>query len=299
MAVYKQSYKRFEGTLTGQRWRFTILMRYAFQTVFESRLLGSFFSLCLAPHFVALGLIYLRNNPGALGALNLPFLRFLEIDGAFFLTIYEIETYLSFLLVTFIGPSLIAPDLANNALPLYLSRPFSKQEYIIGKLSVLIVLTSLITWIPGLLVLALQTNQAGLAWLSENVRVVIGIVVGSWIWITTISLMALALSAWVKMRPAAMFSLFGAFFVAASFGNMANALLDLNPPWGLLIDLNMTMRGLWQWLLLGRTEFGMAFAPAGSGPGLPSWTALLSVASFSTISFVLLIKKIRACEVVR
>jgi len=96
-----------------------------------------------------------------------------------------------------------------------------------------------------------------------------------------------------------MFSLFGAFFVAASFGNMANALLDLNPPWGLLIDLNMTMRGLWQWLLLGRTEFGMAFAPAGSGAGLPSWTALLSVASFSAISFVLLVQKIRACEVVR
>src|SRR5262249_38644697 len=128
MAVYKRSYKRFEGSLTDRRWRFTILARYALQTVFESRLLASFSTLCLAPHLIALILIYLRNNPGALGALDLQFLRFIEIDGTFFLRVFTVETYLSFLLVTFTGPNLIAPDIANNALPLYLSRPLSKQE---------------------------------------------------------------------------------------------------------------------------------------------------------------------------
>src|SRR5215510_1671406 len=193
MAVYKRNYKRFEGALTDPRWRFMILARYALQTVLESRLLASFATLCLAPHLVALILIYLRNNPGAAGVLNLPFLQFIEIDGTFFLRVFRIETYLSFLLVTFVGPNLIAPDLANNALPLYLSRPLSKYESIIGELSVLIALTSLITWIPGLLVIAIQTNQAGLAWLSANVRIPVAVVVGSWIWIVTISLIALAL----------------------------------------------------------------------------------------------------------
>src|SRR5262245_2485668 len=225
MAVYKRNYKRYEGAVTDPLWRFTILARYALQAIFRSRLLASFSMLCLAPHLVALLLIYLKNNPAAGAALNLPALQFLEIDGSFFLRLFSVETYLTFLLVTFIGPNLIAPDLANNALPLYLSRPFSTGEYILGTLAVLITLTSLITWIPGLFVVAIQTNQAGISWLTQNIRIPIGVFVASWIWITTISLMALAISAWVKLRPTAMFSLFGVFFVAASFGNLANGLL--------------------------------------------------------------------------
>ena len=40
----------------------------------------------------------------------------------------------------FIGPGQVSPDLANNALPLYLARPFSRVEYVLGKMSVLLVL---------------------------------------------------------------------------------------------------------------------------------------------------------------
>jgi ABC-2 type transport system permease protein len=300
MAVYKRNYKRFDGELTPQQWRFTILLRYAFQTVFESRLLSSFFTACLLPHVVALALIYLHNNIAALEALDLRTLQFLNIDGRFFRTLFGFETVLSFLLVTFIGPGLIAPDLANNALPLYLSRPFSRQEYILGKLSVLLVITSLITWIPGLLLVGIQVNQAGLSWLSDNARIPIGVFVGSWAWMFTISLVALALSAWVKMRPAAIFSLFGVFFVAGNFSVLANNLLDLQPPWGLLMNMGATMEALWSWLLVGETEYGGAFGRGMiRGPGLPSWTALVSLAGFSALSLMLLVRKIRACEVVR
>src|SRR5262245_32954695 len=112
MAVYKHNYKRYAGEVTDPRWRFAILARYSLQTIFRSRLLASFATLCLAPHVVALLLIYLKNNPGAAAALDLPVLQFLEIDGSFFFRVFSIETYLSFLLVTFIGPNLIAPDLA-------------------------------------------------------------------------------------------------------------------------------------------------------------------------------------------
>jgi ABC-2 type transport system permease protein len=300
MAVYKRSYKRFEGDLTDQRWRFTILPRYSFQTVFESKLMTSFFTFCLLPHLVALILIYLHHNLGALKALDAQFLQFLAIDGNFFLTLFEAETFLSFLLVTFIGPGLVAPDLANNALPLYLSRPFSRQEYIIGKLSVLVILTSLITWIPGFLLIGVQTNEAGLSWLSDNVRIPIGMFVGSLIWTITISLVSLALSAWVKMRPAAVFALFGAFFVAGSFGTIANTMLDLRPAWGVLMNMNATMQALWNWLLLGRTDYGTVFVRGRIvDSGLPSWAALVSLMIFAGLSLFLLMKKIRACEVVR
>ena len=300
MAVYKRNYKRFEGDLTDQRWRFTILPRYAFQTVFESKLMTSFFTACFIPHLMGLILIYLRYNIGALTALNIQGLPLPDIDGDFFLTIFAVETYLSFLLITFVGPNLIAPDLANNALPLYLSRPFSKREYIIGKLCVLVAVTSLITWIPGFLLIGVQANQAGVRWLWDNMRIPLGIFVGSWVWILTISLVALALSAWIKMRPGTIFALFGLFFVLGFFGFLANQMLDLRPAWGVLLNLNTTMRALWEWLFLGVKEYGPVFERGRMiSSGIPSWAALLSLGTFAVLSMALLLKKIRACEVVR
>jgi len=171
---------------------------------------------------------------------------------------------------------------------------------LVGKLSVLLAVTSLITWIPGLLLIGIQANEAGLSWLSDNMRIPIGIFVGSWIWIITISLVALALSAWVKMKPAAIFALFGVFFIAGAFGNVANGMLELQPPVGRLIDMKATMDALWNWLLLGQSDFGMMRSRGRLiESGLPSWAALVSLASFAALSLVLLVKKIRACEVVR
>ena len=138
MAVYKRSYARYDGTLTERRWRFTILPRYAFRTVFESKLLTSFFTMCFVPHVIALVFIYVSHNLATFELLAprgpSQIAEVLPVDGAFFIILFRAQSLLSFFLVSFIGPGLISPDLANNALPLYLSRPFSRSEYVLGKL---------------------------------------------------------------------------------------------------------------------------------------------------------------------
>ena len=40
---------------------------------------------------------------------------------------------MAYLLTAFVGPSLVSPDVSNNAMPLYFCRPFSRTEYVIGK----------------------------------------------------------------------------------------------------------------------------------------------------------------------
>jgi ABC-2 type transport system permease protein len=300
MAVYKQNYKRYDGQLTARFWRWAILPRYAFQTVFESKMITSFFTCCFVPHIAALIVIYLKYNAGAISNLQIQPLELLQIDGNFFLYLFVAQTYMSFLLVTFVGPGLVAPDLANNAMPLYLSRPFSRREYIAGKLSILMILTSLITWVPGLLLVAVQANEAGLSWLWDHVRVPVAILAGSLVWAFTISLIALALSAWVKMRPAAMFSLFGVFFITAAFGRMANQILDLDPAFGEIIDLNATMRTLWNYLFLGEASYPATFIRGRLADShLPAWLSPVSLLFFCCVSLFLLVKKIRANEVVR
>jgi ABC-2 type transport system permease protein len=189
-------------------------------------------------------------------------------------------------LTAFIGPGLISGDLANRALPLYLARPFSRAEYVIGKMSVLLILLSLITWIPGLILFGVQAALAGGGWLSQNLWIAWGIFAGSWIWILVISLMALALSAWVKWRIAAGALLLAIFFLAAGFGEAINAVLDVR--WGRLINLTYVFATVWNSLFRSRETFEISTASA--------WTVL---ALISAGCLVLLNRKLRAFEVVR
>ena len=297
MAVYKRTYTRYSGDLTNERWRFAILPRYALKTVFESKLNTTLFTISFLPHLVSIVMIYFRSHLDALLTLApgpARALQFLTIDGNFFLTVFSIETMLSFFLVALIGPGLISPDLSNNAMPLYLSRPFSRAEYVVGKLSVLLTLTSLTTWVPGLLLVGLQTSMVGLSWFRDNSRIAAGVVVGSGIWILTISLIALALSAWVKWKPVAIAALFGVFFVAAGFGSASNVLLGMR--WGALIDMASSMRMIWRWLFLGESTYQIVTPPFGT---LPAWSGLVSMAGICAIALFMLSKRIRAAQVVR
>jgi ABC-2 type transport system permease protein len=297
MAVYKRTYTRYAGRLTGERWRFAILSRFALQNVFAAKMSTGLFAIGLLPHLIALVLIYLRNHIGALEALGFPAaqeLTFLNIDGTFFITLYVFQTIMSFFLVAFIGPGLVSPDLVNNALPLYLSRPFSRAEYVLGKLAVLVGLTSFTTWVPGLLLVGVQTSMAGFSWLSDNLRIPIGILVGSWIWILSISLIALALSAWVKWKPVAAGAMFGIFFVSAGFGTTSNVLLDMR--WGVLLNLSIDMTMVWRWVFLAESEYRISTPPFGV---VPAWTGLVALAAVCGLALLVLGRKIRATQVVR
>jgi ABC-2 type transport system permease protein len=296
MAVYKRTYSRYSGPLTNERWRFTVLPRYALETVLASRFYTGAFILALVPHLIALLLIYFRSHIDALVTLGIDArgLQILSVDGGFFIQLFTVETFISFFMVALLGPGLVAPDLANNAMPLYLSRPFSRTEYVIGKLSVLLAVTSLITWVPGLLLFGLQTAFTGLSWSWDNLRILVGIVLGSMIWLVTISLIALALSAWVKWRPVAAAALFGVFFVSAGFGTVSNALLLTR--WGTLLNLSSAMRMIWRWLFLNETQYRIATPPFGT---MPAWSGLVTLVAVCGLALLLLAWKVRPVQVVR
>ena len=133
MAVYRRDYHKYAGKLTSPTLRFLILPRYAFQQVFHSRLLTVYFALCILVSQVATLIVYLRHNVTVLQALQLPVAEILTIDGSFFLQFLSVQCGLGFILAAVVGPGLVSPDLANNALPLYLGRPFSRAEYVLGK----------------------------------------------------------------------------------------------------------------------------------------------------------------------
>jgi len=288
MAVYKRSYRGYAGPVTSEWSRFAIIPRYAYRGLFRSKIMTAFFVICFVPPLVFLFLIYLANNIGSFakvfgvtGATS-PF----AVDGEFFATYLGIQAGLSFVLTAFVAPGLISGDLANRALPLYLSRPFTRAEYVIGKMSVLLMLLSLITWVPGLILFGAQGMMGGREWLSHNLWVAWAVFAGSWIWILVISLLALALSAWVKWRIAAGALLLAVFFLAAGFGEAINAVLEVH--WGRLINLTYLFATVWNRLFRSRETFEISEASA--------W---LMLGLICAACLALLNRKLRAFEVVK
>ena len=250
MAVYDRLYRPYSGPTTPEWSRFLVITRYAMKDVFRSKLMVVFFTFCFVFPLIAAGMIYLRHNADlldVLGAMGAEVGDWVPIDGFFFNIFLRVQGGFAFFLVLFVGPRLISRDLANNGLALYLSRPFSRAEYVAGKVTILIGLTSLVTWIPGLLLVILQFSLEGGEWLSKYPSVPMGVVLGSWMWIVPISFLALAISAWVRWRPLAGFFLLMIYFAGDFFAFIVRQLFRTD--WGQLVNIRRLVRIVWAGLL--------------------------------------------------
>jgi ABC-2 type transport system permease protein len=296
MAVFKHAYKGYDGPLTPTWSRFLVLPRYAFEEMGRKRFYTMFFMASLIAPLIYALIIYVEHNLSALKMLQVR--NLVEINARFFLNFLGTQSMLAFFLAAFVGPGQISPDLANNALSLYLARPFSRAEYVMGKLSVLLILMSFMTWIPGLLLFILQASLEGNGWFGQNLRIAVAIFLGAWIWILLLSLLALALSAWVKWKPMAGGLLFGVFFVAAGFGGAINGIMRTQ--WGNLLNLSHLIGTVWTSLFeqpMHRGNGAVFFRVHGQDTPIWScWVALLIICGFC---LYLLSRKIRGAEVVR
>src|SRR4051794_29573611 len=98
MAVYKRSYKPYEGRLTPDWSRFLAPARYALEALFQSRLLiGFMVASCIFPLFAGT-VIYLHHNLSALTMLRMNPDRLLPIDGDFFAAFLSFQGAFAFLL---------------------------------------------------------------------------------------------------------------------------------------------------------------------------------------------------------
>lgn len=298
MAVYKRSYKPYEGVLTADWSRFLVPARYALETLFQSRLLiGFLVASCLFPIFAG-AVIYLHHNLAALTMLRIQVQDLLPIDGDFFAAFLSFQGAFAFLFTAYAGPGLISPDLSNGALPLYLCRPISRTEYVLSKMAVLCIPLSCITWIPGLLLFTLQAGLKGEGWGWDHMHWAWAIFAGSWLWIGLLSLLAMALSAWVRWKLAASALLFGVFFISSALGAMVNEVLSTRA--GNILSLGYVIGMIWAKMLqlpARSTFFGEMF-DIRRGDEAPEYMVWLMFGLICAACILLLNRRLRAREVV-
>jgi ABC-type transport system involved in multi-copper enzyme maturation permease subunit len=293
MAVYKRRYNPYTGSLTPEWSRFFVLTRYAFADLFKSRFFVLLLILSLIPILFFGGYIFLANNKTAQLLIQLRSAALFSVENEYFIMMMIAQTQAAFLLTCWVGPALIAGDLTNGALPLFLSRPFSRADYVVGKLAVLGLLLSAVTWVPCLLLFSLQAGLANGGWIWSHLWMIIPIVVCSAIWILMLSLISLAVSAWVKLRIVAMGVIFISFFIPAGLGEMFNAIMGTY--WGRLLNFSYMFRLI---LAKGFRERAGLLGSLGWNeiPVPAAWGVLIFVC---LLSLVILNARLRARETVR
>ena len=305
VAVLERAYKQYQGPQSPPWSRFLIIPRHAYRDVFRSKIFTAFFALSFIWPLVCAILIYLHHNVEAIAVLKINVRALLPIDAGFFQTYVIVQGTIGFFLAVLVGPQQVSRDLTNNALPLYLCRPFTRSEYVAGKMSIVVILLSAITWAPGLILFLLQSYLEGWSWFTDNIWMASAIFLGSLVWIVLLALMSQAISAWVKWRLAARAALLGVFFIPTIFAEVINEIFQTR--WAHIFDLRALIGNVWSGLFGTfvrqvvedreiRNGRIVATAFRSEPPLWASWFMLFLICAFC---LWLLSRKVRAYEVVK
>lgn len=205
MPIYDQRYRRYEARNPLRNLRFWPITREALKLVIARR---AFLLLLVAAwiQFVARTIqVYVVTRFPDAG-------RVLPVDGRLFGDFLSGQLGFALLVSVFGGAGLIANDLRTGAILVYLSRPLTRVDYILGKLAALMSLNLFVTLAPALMLWLVAVSLAPeqfatlkLMWLPP------AIVLHSLVISLAMGLMALAVSSLSKSARVAGLAFAGLF----------------------------------------------------------------------------------------
>lgn len=287
MAVYRRGYQRYDGAITSHFARIMVMPRFSWERILGQRFVIILLVVSLFWPLLCAGFIYLSNHSELWQGFGGGIKKFLAINGNFFSIFMNVQSTFALTLASVAGPGLIAPDLANNALPLYFSRPLTRWDYILSRMIVLLGILSLVTIVPGMLLFGMQASIAGGDWFANNWFLGSGIFIGFTLYITLVSLVAMASSAYVKWRVVAGALVLAFFFLLAGAAEMVNSVFRVD--WASAINPGYAINAVWKGLL--DVEI------ADDKPG--AWECATVILGLSGGLLALLARKLRAVEVVK
>jgi ABC-2 type transport system permease protein len=212
MPIHDQGYRRYLGSRSavGRAWQ--VMARAGVMSIVTKRVFMGFMLMAWIPYIVrAVSFYFAANFQQAtfLAPNGETFREFLDQQGAFvfFVTIY-------------VGAGLIANDRRANALQLYLSKPMTSAEYVAGKLAILCLFLTAVTFLPAMVLLLTQTIFAGsFTFVRNNIYLVPAITLYSAALVLLSSTTMLALSSLSKSSRFVAVMYAGLFFFTTALFN--------------------------------------------------------------------------------
>jgi ABC-type transport system involved in multi-copper enzyme maturation permease subunit len=162
MPIHDQGYRRYSGNREAHGRTWWVIARAGIMERLRERKFLGLLLVAWLPFLVRTVQLYIAANyqqtAQFLGPTPGLFREFLQQQGifVFFITMY-------------VGAGLIANDRRANALQIYLSKPLTRVDYVVGKLATLVIFLIAVTWVPGILLLLMQMMFAGnLSFLQAN-----------------------------------------------------------------------------------------------------------------------------------
>jgi ABC-2 type transport system permease protein len=190
MPIHDQGYRRYAGlkARTGTGW--TVIARAGIRAMISKRAFLGLLLISWFPFFARAVQFYLATNVS-----NFQQLSVLAPSADTFRKFLEQQQTFVFFVTVYVGAGLIANDRRANALQIYLSKPLTRAEYILGKLVILMTFLTLVTWLPAIMLLIVQIVFAGnFTFFSNNVFLFPAITLFAFIEVLLASSAMLALS---------------------------------------------------------------------------------------------------------
>ena len=129
MPIYDQAYRKYEAREGPRHIRFWPITREALRLTLAKRAFIGLMVLSFIPFVIRVVQVYVVTRFPEAG-------RVLPVDGRLFGEFLNQQIGFTILLSIFGGAGLVANDLRTGAILVYLSRPLTRRDYVLGKLGV-------------------------------------------------------------------------------------------------------------------------------------------------------------------
>jgi len=188
MPIYEQSYRKHDARAPLRRARFWPITREALRLILLRRAFLVLIGVSLLPFIVRAVQIYVVTRFPEAG-------KVLPVDGRLFGEFLNQQIAMTIILSVFGGAGLIANDLRTGAILVYLSRPLTRRDYVLGKLGVLLGLNLAVTLAPALALYGIGAAVAPAEYMRwERAWIGPAIVLHGLLIASVVSLLALAVS---------------------------------------------------------------------------------------------------------
>jgi len=281
MPIYDQGYRRYEARGPLRSLRFWPITREALALIFARRAFALLFGFMWLPFVVRVVQIFVVTRFPEAG-------RILPIDGRLFGEFLNQQIGATLLLSVFGGAGLVANDLRSGAILVYLSRPLTRRDYVLGKLGVLMALNLGVTVAPALLLYLVGVGLASEQYLKWELWWIAPAIVAQGFGVSlAMGLVALAVSSLSRSARVAGLSFFGLIVgLEMARGILVNI---VRADWASLLSLQANLRAL------AARLFGLTTRGAEADPVL----AAVLLAAVMAGSLLVLRRRVRAVEIVR
>jgi MFS family permease len=279
MPIYDQSYRPYRGTLSEHSWRWRTIAKAGLSHYLSKKPFLIFLFVGFIPAIARGVMIWFSHQSETVQQLT-------TVDGAWFRNFLDWQGEFLLLVCIWPGAVLIARDLKTNAIQLYLSKPLTRVDYVLGKFAILAGIAALLMPAPALLLFLMEVGlSTSTTFITTYYWIPFAILGYSVVVVTGAGLLALAASSFTRSGRYA-----GLLFFAIVFFSQAGAgllrLITGNHAF-VVLSLPALMDQVGALFFGGPTEYGLHFLPS-----------LIMYAALVGLSILVLKRRVQAVEIV-